>query len=127
MKRLVLVGAIVLALLSAEVTFGQVDSVSVCPVVVDSPAEMVDGKAKFLRGLTDAIRFPKGCMDTKLFFEFTIEPDGTVSNVRMFKGPECADVEKAIEYIKQSRWTPAKHNGKLSCQRMILPIQIHLG
>jgi hypothetical protein len=133
MKKLLLQGAIVVLLCCGEVSFGQVESVKhadpylACPSVVDQSAEPVEGKQKMFRGLSEKIRFPKGCLDSTIFFELMVDSDGRVTDVRVVQGPECADVEKAIEYLQQTKWTPATHEGKNICQRMILPVQIHLG
>ena len=64
----------------------------------------------------------------KVFVQFVINKDGTISDVVAIKGIGAGCDEEAVRIIQASpAWTPGKQRGKAVKQRMVLPITFKLG
>ena len=49
----------------------------------------------------------------RVFVSFVVEPDGSVSNVRVVRGVDPALDREAIRVVKSSpRWTPGRQRGR---------------
>lgn len=66
-------------------------------------------------------------IEGKVFVEFVVQTDGTVSDVKVKKGIGAGCDEAAAIVIKSSRWIPGKNNGVAVKQQMVLPINFKLG
>jgi TonB family protein len=68
-------------------------------------------------------------IEGKVFVEFVVNTDGTLSDVRMIKGIGAGCDLEAVNVMKNSqiKWNPAKHEGKLVRQKMVIPITFKLG
>jgi TonB family protein len=69
-----------------------------------------------MRYFTNEIRYPQFAIERdiqgKVFVEFIVELDGTVSCVRILKGISYCIDKEAIRVIKKmTKWVPAKKNG----------------
>jgi TonB family protein len=69
-----------------------------------------------MRYFTNEIRYPQFAIERdiqgKVFVEFIVEVDGTVSCVRILKGiTYCIDKEAIRVIKKMTKWVPAKKNG----------------
>lgn len=121
------------------------DSGSFEVVVEEPPEEVVDeilitseimpnpdgGMASFYKYLSKELKYPRSAMrmgiEGKVFIQFVVEKDGTLSDVKAVKGisEEC-DLE-AIRVIKSyPKWNPGKQRGIPVRVRMILPIYFKL-
>jgi TonB family protein len=59
----------------------------------------------------------------KVFVEFVVNKDGTVSDARVIKGIGSGCDEEALRVVLSSpEWTPARQRGKTVRTRMILPV-----
>ena len=63
--------------------------------------------------------------DGKVFLNFMVNVDGSVSDVRVLEGPEEFH-QAAIDAVSQFRFKPAEHNGKAVPMRMTHPITFRL-
>jgi protein TonB len=64
----------------------------------------------------------------KVFVQFVINKDGSISDVVAIKGIGAGCDEEAVRIIQSSpQWTPGKQRGKPVKQRMVLPITFKLG
>ena len=63
---------------------------------------------------------------SKFYFEFIINEDGMVSDIKLLKPKEYITVEKEIRRIITTThpWTPKKENGKAVKSKMTFPIKI---
>lgn len=68
--------------------------------------------------------YPMGCeIYTKVFVEFIVEKDGSLSNVRVVKGKYEEINEVAVRLVKlMPKWNPGKQDGKPVRVSFILPI-----
>ena len=88
---------------------------------------MVEVKPKVLHSVKfvhpeEAIRDSLG---GKVFLKFIVNVDGSVSDVRVLRGPEVFH-QAAIDAISQYRFKPAEHNGKPVAVWMTQPVNFQL-
>ena len=63
----------------------------------------------------------------KVFVEFVVDKDGSLSNIRVMKGIGAGCDEEAVRVIKNSpHWKPGKQRGKAVRVRMVVPILFKL-
>lgn len=63
----------------------------------------------------------------KVFVEFVVDKDGSLSNIRVAKGIGAGCDEEALRVIKNSpRWNPGKQRGQAVRVRMVVPIIFRL-
>jgi periplasmic protein TonB len=102
-------------------------------LVVENPPMPVGGYPDFYKFLSSNIKYPKEArkskVEGKVFVEFIVERDGTISpeNVRVLKGVhESLDAE-AVRVIKMSpQWVPGNQKGKAVRTRMVMPLNFSL-
>ena len=100
-------------------------------VVEEQPTFQGGGNAAFIDYVGKNLQFPEALIEKniegKVYVEFVIEKDGTVTNVAVVKGLD-PDADKEAERVIQNspQWTPGKQNGNPVRVRMILPIQFSL-
>jgi TonB family protein len=95
-------------------------------------SQPVGGMAKFYAVISKSLRYPKEArrnrIEGKVFVQFIIERDGTISNPKVIKGLGFGCDEAAIKAIQKSpKWIPGTQRGKPVTQRYTLPIQFKLG
>ena len=88
---------------------------------------MVEVKPKVLHSVKfvhpeEAIR---DSLEGKVFLKFIVNVDGSVSDVRVLRGPEVFH-QAAIDAISQYRFKPAEHNGKPVAVWMTQPVMFQL-
>jgi len=67
-------------------------------------------------------------IEGRVFVQFVVEKDGSLSNVTSVKGIGGGCDEEAVRVLKESpKWKPGKQRGKPVKVRMILPITFNLG
>lgn len=116
------------------------------PVHIDPPQEETDvvlvfpeefatpkeGMAAFYKYVSDNIRYPPQArrmgIEGRVFVEFVIGKDGSLSDVRAVKGIGGGCDEEAVRIIQSApAWNPGKQRGKPVKQRYTLPIVFKLG
>lgn len=66
-------------------------------------------------------------IEGKVYIQFVVNPDGSISNVVPVRGIGGGCDEEAIRIVSNSpAWNPGKHKGELIKQRMVLPIAFEL-
>jgi TonB family protein len=100
--------------------------------VVEETAEYDGGIEGFYKYLGQNVRYPKTAkragVQGKAFVEFVIDKDGSVTNVKVLKGPGAGIDEEAVRVIQSSKkWKPGIVRGKPVRQIMVLPISFRLG
>ena len=88
---------------------------------------MVEVKPKVLHSVKpvhpeEALR---DSLEGKVFVKFIVNVDGSVSNVRVLRGPEVFH-QAAIDAVSQFRFKPAEHNGKPVAVWMTQPVTFRL-
>jgi protein TonB len=88
--------------------------------------------AAFYKYVGDKIKYPPQArrmgIEGRVFVEFVIGKDGTLSEVRAIKGIGAGCDEEAVRIVQSSpAWNPGKQRGKPVKQRYTLPIIFKLG
>lgn len=96
-------------------------------VVVEETAVPIGGMTAFYEFVKEKLKYPAQArrmdIEGKVFVEFVIEKDGTITDVKTVKGIGAGCDEEAIRVVAMSpKWKPAKQRGKSVRQRMVLPI-----
>jgi TonB family protein len=100
--------------------------------VVDDTATPENGMPAFYEEIAQKIFYPKEArmkgIEGKVYVEFIVEKDGTVSNIRAIKGIGAGCDEAAVMVIKtmSSKWVPGKLGGIPVKQSMVLPVTFKL-
>lgn len=99
--------------------------------VVEKTAAFPDGMTAFYDFLKGELTYPaevrSAGIQGKVFVEFIIEPDGSITNVLVKKGVHPKIDEEAVRVMKLSpRWNPGTHKGVAVRQKMIIPINFSL-
>lgn len=99
---------------------------------IEENAKPVNGMEFFYMNIGRNIKYPsqarrKG-IEGKVFVQFLVEKDGTLTNVETIKGIGGGCDEAAEEVIRLSPpWTPGRQRGMVVRQKMVLPINFKLG
>ncbi|WP_185281306.1 energy transducer TonB [Hymenobacter sp. NBH84] len=100
-------------------------------VKADSPARPVGGTDAFFEWVQQNQRYPALARQRKIqgrvMVEFLIQPDGSLTDVKVPKRLGSGLDEEAIRLIKAApKWDPARFQGKPVRQKMVLPIVFQL-
>jgi TonB family protein len=99
---------------------------------VDESAAPAGGMTSFFDYVTSNMKYPEQArklgVEGKIFIEFTVNTDGSISDATVKKGIGAGCDLEALRIVKESpNWVPAKHEGKIVRQKMVLPIVFKLG
>ena len=66
-------------------------------------------------------------IEGKVFVQFVVEKDGSLSDVHVIKGIGAGCDEEAIRVVQNApKWKPAKQRGRPVRQRLVLPLTFKL-
>jgi len=100
--------------------------------IVEESATPKGGMAAFYKYVSDKIKYPPQArrmgIEGRVFVEFVIAKDGTLTEVRSIKGIGAGCDEEAVRIVQSAPpWNPGKQRGKPVKQRYTLPIIFKLG
>ncbi len=100
--------------------------------VVEESATPRGGMQAFYKYVGEKIKYPAQArrmgIEGRVFVEFVINKDGSLSDVRSIKGIGAGCDEEAVRIIQSApAWNPGKQRGKAVKQRYTLPIIFKLG
>jgi len=100
--------------------------------IVEDPASPIGGMTAFYQYVGDKIKYPPQArrmgVEGRVFVEFVIDEDGSITEVRAVKGIGAGCDEEAVRILQAApKWKPGKQRGKPVKQRMVLPITFKLG
>ncbi len=100
--------------------------------IVETPSEPMDGFEAFYRYIGERIKYPAQArrmgVEGKVFVEFVVNKDGSLTEFQLVKGIGAGCDEEAIRVLQSApRWKPGKQRGRPVRQKMILPITFKLG
>lgn len=100
-------------------------------IVEDQPAPK-GGMAAFYEYVAKKLKYPAQArrmgIEGRVFVEFVVDKDGTITDVKAIKGIGAGCDEEAIRVIQEApAWNPGKQRGRPVKVRMILPITFKLG
>jgi TonB family protein len=95
-------------------------------------AEPDGGMSAFYQLVAKNVRYPakarKRRITGKVFVEFVVEKDGTISSIKTLKGPSEDINQEAERVVSLSpKWKAGVQRGQLVRQKMVLPINFKLG
>ena len=99
--------------------------------IVEDQATYPGGMGAFYSYVGKTMKYPNQArrmgIDGRVFVQFVIDKDGTITDVRAIKGIGAGCDEEAVRVVKNSvKWSPGKQRGRPVKQRMILPITFKL-
>lgn len=91
---------------------------------VEQPAAPEGGYMAYYKTLGENLVYPESKKEGKVFLQFVVNTDGSLSDFKVLKGMEDPEYDEAsIEAVKNSgAWTPAEHEGKKVRQQLVMPI-----
>ena len=97
------------------------------PEQVDIPAEFPGGINKARQFIANNIQYPDEAVEEgvngTVRVKFTIELDGSISNIQIVQKLGYGCDEEVIRVLKRMpKWTPAKLNGKFVRSYFIMPV-----
>lgn len=100
--------------------------------IVEESAAPKGGMGAFYQYVRDKMKYPPQArrmgIDGKVFVEFVVNKDGSITDVKAIKGIGAGCDEEAVRVVKAAAaWKPGKQRGKPVKQRMVLPITFKLG
>ncbi|MEO1049790.1 MAG: energy transducer TonB [Bacteroidota bacterium] len=97
-------------------------------MVVEKQPEPEGGLAAFYAAINKNIQYPrparKAGIQGRVYVQFVVEKDGTLTDVQLAKGIGMGCDEEAIRVIKEAgvKWAPGRQRGNPVRVRMIIPI-----
>lgn len=100
-------------------------------IVEELPTFMGGGNGEFLKWVGERLKYPSKAADAnvqgKVFIQFVIEKDGSITDITVLKGIGFGADEEAVRIVGSApKWSPGKQRGKPVRLRMILPITFML-
>ncbi len=99
--------------------------------IVEDPAEPNGGMQAFYKYVGSKLKYPSQAkrmgVEGKVFVEFVVDKDGTLTNVRAVRGIGAGCDEEAVRVIKNAaKWKPGKQRGRAVKVKIVLPISFKL-
>ena len=97
---------------------------------VDQQAEFVGGMNALSKFLQENLKYPASAqranVSGKVYTQFIVNTDGTISDVTILKSLGFGCDEEAMRVIKLAQWIPGKHHGQVVKSRFTVPIMFSL-
>lgn len=99
--------------------------------VVESMPEFPGGPGKMMEYIAKNIKYPAMARESgiqgRVFVNFVVEPDGSVSNVKVLRGIGGGCDEEAVRVVESMpKWTPGRQRGKAVRVSFNLPVRFTL-
>lgn len=99
--------------------------------VVEHTAAPVGGFEQFYGDLAQELKYPESAknakMEGKVYVQFVVDKDGTITDVKAIKSPDDALSAEAVRVVQaMPKWLPGKQSDKPVKQRIVLPIMFKL-
>ncbi len=92
----------------------------------DIIASFKGGEAARVQFFKDHMKMPdnlvKGKHDIAVFFQFVVEKDGSITNIKKMKGVNEACDKEAFRLLKMIEWEPATINGEKVRSSFLFPV-----
>jgi protein TonB len=97
----------------------------------ETGAQPVGGTDAFFAWVQQSIKYPEAArrqgLEGKVRVEFTVEPDGSLTNIKLLNHLAGGLEQEAIRVIKSApKWEPAKFQGQPMRQKMVVPVIFQL-
>lgn len=125
---------IFILLLTIQYSFAQNKEEELFLTIVSDSAEPKGGRDAFNNYVKKHLRYPgRFCIEGKVFIQFIVEKDGSLSNYKVVKGIHPDADENALDIFENynqdesaPRWIPAQHNREIVRQKIVVPIRFKL-
>jgi len=99
--------------------------------VVESMPEFPGGMGQLMKYLAENIKYPPLAKESgiqgRVFINFVVEPDGSISNVKVLRGIGGGCDEEAVRVVEaMPKWKPGKQRGKPVRVSYNLPVKFTL-
>ena len=99
--------------------------------IVEEMPSFPGGEAKLMEYVGKNVKYPQIARETgiqgRVFVNFVVEPDGSVSNVSVLRGIGGGCDEEAMRVVKNMpKWKPGKQRGKPVRVQYMLPVNFRL-
>ncbi len=99
--------------------------------IVEEMPSFPGGEQKLMEFVSKNIKYPQIARETgiqgRVFVNFVVEPDGSVSNVSVLRGIGGGCDEEAMRVVKSMpKWKPGKQRGKAVRVQYMLPVNFRL-
>ena len=113
-----------------EVVEEEVQEQEIFKIVEEMPA-FPGGEVKLMEYVAKNVKYPQIARETgiqgRVFVNFVVEPDGSVSNVSVLRGIGGGCDEEAMRVVKNMpKWKPGKQRGKAVRVSYMLPVNFQL-
>ena len=113
-----------------EVVEEEVVEQEIFKIVEEMPA-FPGGEAKLMEYVAKNVKYPQIARETgvqgRVYVNFVVEPDGSVSNVSVLRGIGGGCDEEAMRVVKSMpKWKPGKQRGKAVRVSYMLPVNFKL-
>ena len=113
-----------------EVVEEEVSEQEIFQIVEEMPA-FPGGEQKLMEYVAKNIKYPQIARETgiqgRVFVGFVVEPDGSISNVKLLRGIGGGCDEEAMRVVKSMpKWKPGKQRGKAVRVSYMLPVNFKL-
>ncbi len=100
-------------------------------IVVENMPEFPGGRKALFKYLSDNIKYPESAkkkgIHGRVFINFTVEKDGSISDVKILRGIGGGCDEEAIRVVKaMPKWKPGEQDGKVVRVDFNLPVKFVL-
>ncbi|TAD99307.1 MAG: energy transducer TonB [Bacteroidetes bacterium] len=100
--------------------------------IVEDPAKPVGEMTTFYKYVGKSLTYPSQAkrmgVEGKVYIQFVVDKDGSLTDVKVMKGIGAGCDEEAARVIKEApKWIPGKQRGKAVKQRIVMPITFKLG
>lgn len=131
MKKLLFLSAFLCTLSFGAFAQSEVSEDDAVFVVVEEQAEFPGGLDSMYAYIVKNLKYPEAAkekgIEGRVFVNFIIEKDGSISNVKILRGIGGGCEEAAVEMIKNMpKWKPGKQRGKPVRFQFNLPIKFEL-
>jgi protein TonB len=99
--------------------------------IVENQPEPVGGMSVFYEYVAKNLKYPvlarRNNIEGRVYIEFVVEKDGSLTDVKTLKGIGGGCDEEAMRIIKEApKWNPGKQRGRPVRVKMVLPILFRL-
>ena len=97
----------------------------------DTSPEFPGGEAALDKFIKENLCFPstlaENCVQGRVILSFTIEEDGSITDIKCMRSPHDDLTKEAIRVVKlMPKWLPGKQNGKAVRVKYVLPVIFRL-
>lgn len=99
--------------------------------IVEEGAEPDGGYDNYYKYIKKTLKYPSQARrmgtEGKVFVQFVVDKDGSVTEAKVIKGIGAGCDEEALRVIQGTKWKPGKQRGRAVKQRIVMPISFKLG